>query len=193
MRKPRVTAGLKCPPEMCPRAVTMIARMRPCAIATPSRSPPPVITEPAPTNTRANAPTNSATDRRRFSPSTRSEARSQAGQQVSPRVLRCRDRRYGTGWALGSWFVPILNAWRPKQIINDIWHQSGLSCGGSHGSSGHALLDRGSRGWLVGVELFVYSEKGGTDVRFDNVFVCRLLSKKPTRARPRCPRRRRSG
>ena len=28
-----------------------------------------------------------------------------------------------------------------------------------------------SRGRLVGVELFVYSEKGGTDIRFDNVLV----------------------
>src|SRR6188508_1835763 len=55
---------------MCPRAVTMIARMRPCAMATPRRSPPPVITEPAPTKTRAKAPTNSAIDRRRVSPCT---------------------------------------------------------------------------------------------------------------------------
>ena len=30
-------------------------------------------------------------------------------------------RRYGTGWAIGAWFVPILNLWRPKQIANDIW------------------------------------------------------------------------
>jgi hypothetical protein len=28
-----------------------------------------------------------------------------------------------------------------------------------------------SSGRLVDVELFVYSEKGGTDIRFDNVFV----------------------
>jgi len=30
-------------------------------------------------------------------------------------------RRFGTGWAIGSWFVPILNVWRPKQIVNDVW------------------------------------------------------------------------
>src|SRR3954447_3617244 len=24
--------------------------------------------------------------------------------------------RYGTGWAIGAWFVPILSLWRPKQI-----------------------------------------------------------------------------
>jgi hypothetical protein len=34
------------------------------------------------------------------------------------------ERRYGTGWAVGAWFVPILNLWRPKQIANDIWRAS---------------------------------------------------------------------
>jgi hypothetical protein len=32
--------------------------------------------------------------------------------------------RYGHGWAIGAWFVPILNLWRPKQIANDIWRGS---------------------------------------------------------------------
>jgi hypothetical protein len=35
-------------------------------------------------------------------------------------------RRYGHGWAIGAWFVPILNLWRPKQIVNDIWEASTL-------------------------------------------------------------------
>ena len=35
------------------------------------------------------------------------------------------DLRHGPGWAIGSWFVPILNLWRPKQIANDIWRGSG--------------------------------------------------------------------
>jgi Domain of unknown function (DUF4328) len=30
-------------------------------------------------------------------------------------------RRHGLGWAVGGWFVPILNLWRPKQIANDVW------------------------------------------------------------------------
>ncbi len=30
-------------------------------------------------------------------------------------------RRFGRGWAVGAWFVPILSLWRPKQIGNDIW------------------------------------------------------------------------
>jgi hypothetical protein len=32
-----------------------------------------------------------------------------------------RPLRFGTGWSVGAWFVPILAAWRPKQIANDIW------------------------------------------------------------------------
>jgi hypothetical protein len=38
-------------------------------------------------------------------------------------------RRYGTGWAIGGWFVPILNLWRPKEIINDIWRSGGTTPG----------------------------------------------------------------
>ena len=34
-------------------------------------------------------------------------------------------RRYGHGWAIGSWFVPILSLWRPKQIVNDVWRAGG--------------------------------------------------------------------
>jgi hypothetical protein len=32
--------------------------------------------------------------------------------------------RFSSGWAIGSWFVPILNLFRPKQIANDIWRAS---------------------------------------------------------------------
>ena len=30
-------------------------------------------------------------------------------------------RRFDTGWAIGAWFVPVLNLWRPKQIANDVY------------------------------------------------------------------------
>ena len=29
--------------------------------------------------------------------------------------------RYRTGWAIGGWFVPLLNLIRPKQIADDMW------------------------------------------------------------------------
>ena len=37
-----------------------------------------------------------------------------------PGITR-QELRFGRGWAIGAWFVPILNLWRPKQIGNDIW------------------------------------------------------------------------
>ncbi len=32
--------------------------------------------------------------------------------------------RYGTGWAVGGWFIPFFNFVRPKQVMNDIWRAS---------------------------------------------------------------------
>lgn len=40
------------------------------------------------------------------------------------RRLGVQNPRFGNGWAIGSWFVPILSLWRPKQIANDIWRGS---------------------------------------------------------------------
>jgi hypothetical protein len=51
-------------------------------------------------------------------------------------------RRYGHGWAIGAWFVPFLNLWRPKQIVNDTWR-----AGGNHDLS--PLLTIWWAGWLI--------------------------------------------
>jgi Domain of unknown function (DUF4328)/Protein of unknown function (DUF2510) len=32
--------------------------------------------------------------------------------------------RYSPGWAIGSWFIPIFNLFRPKQIANDVYRGS---------------------------------------------------------------------
>lgn len=32
--------------------------------------------------------------------------------------------RFGTGWATGGWFVPILNLWRPLQVVRQAWRRS---------------------------------------------------------------------
>jgi hypothetical protein len=40
-------------------------------------------------------------------------------------VVARAERRYSHGWAIGSWFVPFMNLFRPKQIINDIWRAGG--------------------------------------------------------------------
>jgi hypothetical protein len=40
-------------------------------------------------------------------------------------AIRAGTRRYGHGWAIWGWFVPFLNLWRPKEIINDVWRAGG--------------------------------------------------------------------
>lgn len=49
-------------------------------------------------------------------------------------------RRYGTGWAIGGWFVPFLNLARPKQIADDIWASVVLSKRGDTGVRGESEL-----------------------------------------------------
>ena len=39
-------------------------------------------------------------------------------------ALGSRRLRIAAGWAVGAWFVPILNLIRPKSIINDVWRGS---------------------------------------------------------------------
>jgi hypothetical protein len=40
------------------------------------------------------------------------------------RALGAGNLRYASATAVWSWFVPILNLWRPKQVINDVWRAS---------------------------------------------------------------------
>jgi hypothetical protein len=40
-------------------------------------------------------------------------------------VVAPGERRFGHGWAIGSWFVPFFNLVRPKSIVNDVWRAGG--------------------------------------------------------------------
>jgi hypothetical protein len=40
------------------------------------------------------------------------------------RRLGVQNMRYGNGWAIGAWFIPIFSMIRPKQIANDVWRGS---------------------------------------------------------------------
>jgi hypothetical protein len=57
-------------------------------------------------------------------------------------------RRYGHGWAIGAWFVPFLNLWRPKQIVNDVW-RAGDPTGSPHDARLPLLLNLWWAGWIV--------------------------------------------
>ena len=37
------------------------------------------------------------------------------------RELHVGELRFTPGWAVGYWFVPVLNLWRPKQVLDDLW------------------------------------------------------------------------
>ena len=57
-------------------------------------------------------------------------------------------RRYGHGWAIGAWFVPFLNLWRPKQIVNDTW-RAGAPSGSPYDAELPLLLNLWWAGWIV--------------------------------------------
>jgi hypothetical protein len=50
--------------------------------------------------------------------------------------LGVRLLRYGRGWSIGAWFVPILSLFRPKQIANDIWRGSDPDLPRAHAGNG---------------------------------------------------------
>jgi Domain of unknown function (DUF4328) len=58
-------------------------------------------------------------------------------------VLGPSEQRWSAGWSVGSWFIPIFNLFRPKQIANDIWR-------GSDGSSVPAIFHWWWAFWLLG-------------------------------------------
>lgn len=65
-------------------------------------------------------------------------------------ALGARSLRHSSAWVAGSWFVPVLNLWRPKQIVNDVWRASAPNdpplLGGSWQRRG---IPRGVNAWWV--------------------------------------------
>jgi hypothetical protein len=61
------------------------------------------------------------------------------------RALGAKKLRFGPGWAIGGWFVPIWSAFRPKQIVNDVWRGSDPELAKSYGN----IWDRPVPGWWM--------------------------------------------
>ena len=40
------------------------------------------------------------------------------------RSLGAEELRFRRWWAIGGWFIPVMSAFRPKQIVNDVWRGS---------------------------------------------------------------------
>ncbi len=44
------------------------------------------------------------------------------------------DLRFTPDWAVGYWFIPILNIVRPKQILDDLWRATDAKADASQGA-----------------------------------------------------------
>ncbi|MFE7117573.1 DUF4328 domain-containing protein [Streptomyces sp. NPDC057654] len=66
--------------------------------------------------------------------------------RLNAEVFAPGQHRYGSGWAAGSWFTPVVSLWFPKQIANDIWRAS--SPAGPYGPRG--VLNAWWVLWIVG-------------------------------------------
>ncbi|EME99993.1 hypothetical protein H340_13491 [Streptomyces mobaraensis NBRC 13819 = DSM 40847] len=44
--------------------------------------------------------------------------------RLNAEALAPGTHRFGSGWAAGAWFTPVVNLWFPKQIANDIYRAS---------------------------------------------------------------------
>jgi hypothetical protein len=38
--------------------------------------------------------------------------------------LQARDTEFSSGWAVGWWFIPFLNLFKPFQVVREIWYES---------------------------------------------------------------------
>ena len=55
--------------------------------------------------------------------------------------------KHGSGWAIGGWFVPVLNLWRPLQMVTDV----------RRGATGESTVDVPRRqGWWWGTWVMAY-------------------------------------
>ncbi len=84
-------------------------------------------------------------------------------------ALGIRPLRYGTGWSIGSWFVPILNLFRPKQIANDIWRSGDPAAAGNPGWSSLPVSSLVHWWWAVWILLTVLGGAASAAINVDPV------------------------
>ena len=54
------------------------------------------------------------------------------------RALGTQGMRFTPGWAVGYWFVPVLNIWRPAEVLGDLWRAT--DPGADHSGDGWRSL-----------------------------------------------------
>lgn len=67
--------------------------------------------------------------------------------RVNAEVFNPLGHSTSRGWVFWGWFVPVLNLWRPRRVMLDIWDASG-----PHGGRGsHGLVNGWWTAWVVGL------------------------------------------
>lgn len=105
-------------------------------------------------------------------------------------ALGVPDRRYRMGWAVGGWFTPFVNWFRPKQIHNDVWRASDpalpwparrelwsqIEVPRSHTAWWVAFLLSGLTGWLATHLMFRATDLGALQLAAVGSVVADLLT-----------------
>jgi hypothetical protein len=72
--------------------------------------------------------------------------------------------RFGPGWSIGSWFIPLANLVIPVLLVQDLWRGSnaGVARGGRgwRNASGSALVWWWWAAWILSIVRFTYSGSG---------------------------------
>ncbi|MEO3753485.1 DUF4328 domain-containing protein [Streptomyces sp. B6B3] len=84
--------------------------------------------------------------------------------RVNAEVFDAAGQRKKRGWAIGGWFVPIVNLWFPKQIANDVWRASA-----PYGpDQGRGVLNAWWTLWIISLVASSASFRIDTDNTIDN-------------------------
>ena len=68
-------------------------------------------------------------------------------------ALRANDRSFGSGWAVGGWFIPLANALLPRLVLRDI--EKAIAQHSSTWSGGAQSSPPGALGWVWWVSFVV--------------------------------------
>jgi hypothetical protein len=69
--------------------------------------------------------------------------------------------RYSTGWAIGGWFVPLLNLVRPKQVVDDAWRSA--SPASAWATTSPWWIQAWWASWVIAKIVFFFSRFQGTE------------------------------
>jgi eukaryotic-like serine/threonine-protein kinase len=95
-----------------------------------------------------------------------------------------RPHRFGRGWSIGAWFIPIFNLWRPKQIGNDIWRSGDAAARGNAEWTGLPVSKLVHWWWALFLLSGFLGAIGGVFLNVDPVLSESATDTRPVEERP---------